>query len=71
MENVKLWHLVLGGIAIFDVAFILGAMWGNREKEKPYSVISDETDAEWMGRMIREAKTGNTKDIAKYLLGDK
>jgi len=63
MENVKLWYLVLGGVAIFDIAFILGAWWGNREKEKPYSPISSETDAEWMARMIRESKTGTALNI--------
>ena len=72
MENVKLWYLVLGGVAIFDIAFILGAWWGNREKEKPYTPISSETDAEWMARMVREAgkETPSHKDIARKLMGD-
>ena len=31
--ELKLWQIILALVAIFDVAFILGCMWGSREKD--------------------------------------
>ena len=50
--------------------YIAGLEAALLEDIKP--IISSETDAEWMARMVREAgkETPSHKDIARKLMGD-